>query len=129
MDLFQAQDFMKEMYPSKDISFEFDDNCHRIVEMVFTNGSPHLMHHVECNKVKVNIPGEPSRYVPISPHRITTTLNALVQYLSSKKSVFIHETQKKSFQDAQDDNEKEAIIKKLVDQSGLSSDEIRKQLS
>ena len=129
MDFFQAQDFMKEMYPGKELSYEFDDKCHRTVELIFTDGAPHLVHHVECNKVKVNIPGEASRYVPIAPHRIGTSWDAAKRYMNAKQDVFIHDDQKAAYREAKDQAEKDAIVKQISDQSGLPSDQIKQKLA
>lgn len=69
MDIFQVQDLFKLMNPGKNISFEFDINCRRIVELVFTDGLPNPVHHIENNKVKVTVEGNAPVYVPIMPHR------------------------------------------------------------
>lgn len=129
MDLYQVEEFMKEMYPGKELSYEFDDNCHRTVEMMFTNGAPNLVHHVECNRVKVNIPGEPSRYVPIAPHRIGTSWDAVKKYVNAKQDVFIHDQQKQAYSEAKDQREKDNIIKQISDYSGLSIEQIKTKLT
>lgn len=70
MDLFEAQEFFKNMYPGKEISYEFDDKCYRTHEIILTNGKPNPVHHIECNKVKVMVQGQQSTYVPILSHRM-----------------------------------------------------------
>ena len=84
MDLYQAQEFMAKINPGKKVDFEFDDNCHRFIEVVFTDGKPNDVHHVECHKVKVTVEGQEPIYMPIVPHRITTTYEAVKNYINSK---------------------------------------------
>jgi len=69
MDFFQVQDFFKQMHPEKKISYEFDDKCHRFHELVYTDGIPNPIHHVENHKVKVTVEEMAPIYVPIAPHR------------------------------------------------------------
>lgn len=88
MDLYQAQDFMKKMHPGKKIDYEFDDKCHRIIEIVFTDGVPHEIHHVENHKVKVTVEGQEPMYMPIMPHRITTNWNAVKSYVNTKNETY-----------------------------------------
>jgi hypothetical protein len=69
MNFFEAQDFFKQMYPGKEMKFSFDQKCHRFYEIVITDGKPNPIHHVENNKVKVEVSGMDPIYVPIQPHR------------------------------------------------------------
>jgi hypothetical protein len=84
MNFFQVQDFMKQMYPGKDIQFDFDDKCHRFYELVMTDGVANPVHHCECNKVKVMVEGMDPIYVPIAPHRLAFEHNYMCDVLQSK---------------------------------------------
>ena len=69
MNFYEAQDFFKQMHPGKTINYEFDEKCHRVREIIYTDGVPNEMHHIENDKVKVTVEGMASVYVPIAPHR------------------------------------------------------------
>ena len=84
MDFFEAQELFQNMNPGKQVSFEFDEKCHRIHELVYTDGVPNPVHHVENNKVKVTIEGQPSFYVPISPHRECYEWEKIKEIISKK---------------------------------------------
>lgn len=84
MNYFQIQEFFKEMYPEKEIKFEFDHKCHRFHELVYTDGVPNKVHHVENHKVKVTIEGQNPVYVPILPHRECYTWEAIKEIINSK---------------------------------------------
>lgn len=73
MNFFEAQDMFKQWYPNKQISFEFDNKCCRVQEIMYTDGLPNECHHIENNKVKVTVEGMEPLYVPIIPHRQTCT--------------------------------------------------------
>ncbi len=85
MDLFQAKDFFKQLHPEKNISYEFDEKCHRIHELIYTDGEPNPVHHIENNKVKVTVEGQPSVYVSIMPHRECATWDHMKKLINSKK--------------------------------------------
>ena len=84
MNYFEVQDFFKKLYPGKKIDFEFDDKCHRFHELVYVDGIPNEMHHVENHKVKVTVEGMDPIYVPIKPHRETWTWEAIKKLIMSK---------------------------------------------
>ena len=129
MDFFEAQDFMKKMYPDKNISFEFDDNCHRTVEIVYTDGKPHMINHVECCKVKAVIEGMDPIYIPIAPHRFNTTWMGAKQYFNNAKDVFIHPEELKALSDSKDYPETYGIkLKDLSTYTGLSQDVIESKI-
>lgn len=87
MDFFQAQDFFKQMYPEKKISFEFDEKCQRVHELIYTDGKPNPFHHVENNKVKVTVEGQAPVYVAIMPHREVFTWEYMKQMINSKTEI------------------------------------------
>jgi hypothetical protein len=128
MDFFQAQEFFNEMYPGKELTYEFDDTCHRTCEIIFTQGKPNLIHHIECNRLKVNISGESSKYVPISPHRMNTTWAAVKKYMGNQQDVFIHPQDIEDYKNAQTDLDKKSILSRLCEHSGLSEKQILENL-
>ena len=69
MNFFQVQEFFKQMHPCKTIIFTFDEKCHCMHEINYTDGIPNAIHHIENNKVKVSIEGMDPTYVSIQPHR------------------------------------------------------------
>lgn len=87
MNFFQAQDFFKKLYPGKNIFFEFDDKCHRFHELVFTDGKPHSLHHIECDKVKVTVEGNVPIYVDIVPHRFNLEWEEIKKIINSKNEI------------------------------------------
>jgi len=84
VDFIQLQEFFKSMHPGKNITYEFDEKCHRFHELVYTDGVPNKVHHVENNKVKVTIEGQSPVYVPIMPHRENYTWDALKKIINKK---------------------------------------------
>lgn len=93
MDFFEAQDFFKKMYPNKKISFEFDEKCHHIHELVYTDGLPNVVHHIENNKVKINIEGMPSQYINIKPHRLNYVWSDMKNMINSKNDIYLNDEQ------------------------------------
>ena len=84
MDFFQVQDVFKQMHPGKNISFEFDEKCHRVHELVYTDGVPNPVHHIENNKVKVTVEGNDPIYVSILPHRECATWDHMKSLINKK---------------------------------------------
>lgn len=84
MNLYEAKDFFKQMYPNKQISFDFDEKCYRFLEIVMTDGKPNPTHHCECQKVKVMIEGMDPIYVPIQPHRLCFEHDYMCDVLKDK---------------------------------------------
>jgi hypothetical protein len=84
MDFLQAQEFLAKAYPDKKIIYEFDEKCHRFHELVYTDGVPNPVHHVENNRVKVTVEGLEPMYVPIAPHRECYTWEAIKALILSK---------------------------------------------
>lgn len=131
MDFFQAQEFFAKIYPGKQITYEFDDNCHRTVELVFTDGLPNLIHHVECNKVCVKVEGMDTAYVPILPHRFNTSWKAAKEYVNAKKDVHLNEEDISVCKELRktDPESYQSKVMDLCEFSGLSSEEIESKLS
>lgn len=90
MNLYEAQEFFKKLYPEKKVEFLMDDKCIRQIEIVHTDGLPNINHHVQYEKVKVMIEGLPEQYVSIAPHRMNMSWNSLKQYVNNKTEVWIH---------------------------------------
>ena len=86
MDFFQLQEFFKEMHPGKSIRYEFDEKCHRIHELIYTDGIPNLIHHIENDKVKVTVEGQEPIYVSIMPHRECATWEHMKEMINRKSS-------------------------------------------
>ena len=83
MDFFQAQDFFKQMHPGKNISYDFDVNCIRQLEIIHTEGSPNPIHHLQYEKLKVTVAGMPPVYVPIAPHRACIEWKEVKKHINS----------------------------------------------
>lgn len=81
MNLYECQEFFKKLYPTKEINFSFDEKCHRIYEIILTEGIPNPVHHVENNKVRVDVEGMDTIYVPIMPHRECCTNDLMMEKL------------------------------------------------
>ena len=86
MDFFQLQDFMKQMHQGKEIKYYFDQKCHRFYEMVLTDGKFNPVHHVESNKVRVDVEGMDSIYVPIMPHREVYSHEDMLKFIKDASS-------------------------------------------
>jgi hypothetical protein len=84
MNFFQVQDLFKQLHPGKKVSFEFDEKCHRQHEIIYTDGIPNPMHHIENNKVKVSVEGLAPIYVDIIPHRECCTWDQMKKMILSK---------------------------------------------
>lgn len=84
MDYYQAKDFFKQMYPGKTITFEFDEKCHRFHQLVYTDGIPNPIHHIENNQIKVTVEGMDPIYVPIQPHRECAPWDHMKKLINSK---------------------------------------------
>lgn len=128
MDLFQAQDFFQSQNPGKKISFEFDENCHRFCEFVMTQGSPNITHHVECNRVKVTIEGNPqSIYVPIAPHRLNVLWSDLKNLIMSKQDVYFNDNDLENLSSLSKEDYQNKMDE-FIKASGLSQDSIEKKI-
>ena len=84
MDLFQCMDSFKQMYPGKQITFEFDDKCHFAHYILYENGIPNPIQYVESNKVKVTVEGMNPLYCPIITHREVCTWAKMKEMINSK---------------------------------------------
>lgn len=125
MNFYECQEFFKQMYPDKKITFEFDEKCHRQIEIICTDGNPNMVHHIECNKVKVTVFGMAPIYVPIQPHRYNTSWVILKEMVNKKNDVFIHERDIEALQKEED---KEGVLKRLIEYTGLTKEQILKKL-
>lgn len=90
MNLYETQEFFKNLYPDQESIIEFDDNCIRLCECIMTDGLPHLIHHVEYNKVKVTIGNMPSVYVPIASHRMQISWANYKALVAASESVYMN---------------------------------------
>ena len=85
MNLFEVKDFFKNMYPGKNIKYEFDEKCHRTHELIYTDGKPNPVHHIESNKVKVTVETMAPVYVPIAPHRECASWDQMKKLILGKQ--------------------------------------------
>lgn len=85
MDFFQLQDFITQMNPGKKISYEFDEKCHRVHELIYTDGVPNPVHHIENNRVKVTVDSQEPKYISIMPHRECATWEYMKEMINRKK--------------------------------------------
>lgn len=131
MDFFEAQDFFKNMYPGKKINYEFDDNCHRKVEIIHTDSKPNMIHHVECNKVKMTVEGMPAIYVPIMSHRFNVSWKFAKTLIASKTDVFLHENDLETLLDMRDkdQNTYHGLLSEYSENSGLPQDKILEKMA
>ena len=127
MDFFQAQDFFKQMYPGKKISYEFDEKCHRKLEVILTNGNPNSVHHVESHQVKVMVEGMDPVYVPIQPHRENFVWSKVKNILNSKKDVHFEQSQLSELKKCPIEKRQD-MIQELIQITGLSKDQIEAKL-
>lgn len=130
MDLYELQEMLNTQNPDKKFTLEFDPICQRVIEIVLTDGSPNVVHHVEHNKVKVTIDGMQPYYFPIQPHRVNYTWSAIQSILQGKKDIFIHENDLKelSEMDKESDDYKNKI-NMLSDYSTLSFEQIENKIT
>lgn len=129
MDIYEVQDMIAKQFPDKKVSLELDSNCQRFIEIVLTDSNPNVIHHVEHNKVKVNVEGMPSYYLPILPHRMNYTWTAVQEMLSSKNDVFIHSNDLDHMRNnAPDSQEYQDKLNQLIDFTGLTKENIEQKL-
>lgn len=131
MDFFQAQDFFKQMYPNKQITFQFDESCHRFHEIVYTDGSPNLIHHVENHKVKVTVEGMDPVYVPILPHRENFGWAKIKEMVNAKTDVCIHDDILRNLCKLHDENDPSLnnCIEEVCQLSGLDASKIQEKMN
>jgi|694.fasta_scaffold00191_46 hypothetical protein len=89
MNYYEAQEFFKSIYPGKQISFDFDAKCYGSLEIVHTDGSPNILHHIESTKILVSVEGMDPFYTPIVPHRTLVTWQAVKGFINSHTDVAI----------------------------------------
>ncbi|MHB1059992.1 MAG: hypothetical protein ACYC0F_19185 [Rhodanobacter sp.] len=89
MNLYEAQEFLKTIYPDKEVKIILDDQCLRHVEIVHTDGKPNLVHYIEYNKIKIKVHGQAIIYMPIAPHRVNCYWKELINVLSNQKDVYL----------------------------------------
>lgn len=87
MNIYECEEFFKQINPGKNVTLELDGNCHRRCEIVFTDGVPNDEHHFEFDRVKVCVEGQDPVYIKILPHRITYTSEAIKQILKEKFNI------------------------------------------
>lgn len=118
------------MYPGKEIKYEFDAQCYRNKQLVFTDGKPNCVHHLECNKVKVTVEGMEPKYVPIQSHRFNLGWANIKKLISEYNDVHIHENDLKQLKELKesDINLYNSKLEEVSQISGLSRDKIEEKL-
>ena len=131
MDIYQAEEFLKKMYPGKEIKMEFDETCHREINFVFTEGAAHGINHIAFNRVKANVDGFEPFYMDIMPHRICSSWNDLKKYIISRNEFYVHDNDLHVLADLQslEDDHKdkwqyEQKIKETLDLSELTREQL-----
>lgn len=129
MDYFQVQEFFQQANPGKQISYDFDDQCIRQIESIYTDGKMHIVNHVQYQKVKVSVEGMSPVYVPIAPHRMLVTAANLKNKVAND-DVYFHPKEIENLKSLKDkDNAAlEMHVQYLSDQSGKSKEEILSQV-
>lgn len=88
MDIYQAEKLVRQLH-GDNAKLEFDDNCHREINFVFTEGKAHGVNHVAFNRVKVVADGVQPYYLDIQPHRMNWTWNALKKYINARSEFHV----------------------------------------
>lgn len=83
MNYFQAEELAKQMNPGKIVNLSFDQKCRRVCEIIITDGLANNIHHIENNKVRVDVEGMDPIYLPIQPHRENCTHEEMMKIISS----------------------------------------------
>lgn len=124
MNFFEAQDFFKKMHPGKKIIFEFDEKCHRVHELIYTDGNPNVAHHVENNQVKVTVEGMAPFYVPIAPHREIYSWVDIKRIINSKNDIHINESDIEKLKKLSP-VERDAAIIEIAKLTGVDAEKIK----
>ena len=127
MNLYECQEWFKQMYPGKKVDFSFDEKCHRQHDLMFTDGKPNLVHHVEYKKVKVTVEGMDPMYVPIAPHRENFVWADMKKFVNGKSDVHINQEQIDELKKLPSD-ELEKACHELARMSDLSVEKIKQKL-
>jgi len=88
MNIYECEELFKKLNPGKKVSLELDEKCHRTHEIIYTDGNPNPVHHIESTQVKVSIEGQESFYVPILPHRECCDWELMKNILNEKMRKF-----------------------------------------
>jgi len=128
MDFYSAQQFFANLFPGKKISYHFDKLCLRQLECVFTDGMPNVYHHVEFNKVKVDVEGMASQYIPIDSHRANISWASFKDVISEVTNVNVTENFLSAFASDSTPDEKVAARAELQALTGLSDKIINEKI-
>lgn len=128
MDFFSAQKFFADMFPGKKISYTFDQSCVRQLECVMTDGLPNVLHHIEFNKVKVDVENMSSQYVPIDAHRANISWASFKTVISDINDVFVTDNYLNVFTIESTPEEKVQARQDLKNLTGLSDELINDKI-
>ena len=126
MNLFEAQEFFQNMHPGKKIDWTFPKDTFRTIELVHTEGKPNIYHHVECNKVCMNVEGQAPIMVPIAPHRHTLTMKDIQTLISFDDFHFPENTRDEISKS--DPQVVEDILKNVANATGKNIEQVRAKL-
>lgn len=127
MDLFEAKEFFTDLYKGKELKYEFDNHCMRTIEIVHTESLPHLINHVEYNKVKITPDGVEPFYIPIAPHRMNISIAEIRKYLSSNSDSYIHPQMKEEYGKASEETRKK-MSEEIRNLSGFTDEQLNEKM-
>ncbi len=129
MDIFQANEFFCDMFKNKKVTYDFDEKCICKVEFVCTNGRPHLIQKVECDKAKFMVEGMKPFYVPITIFTLDKTLIEIKELIAGFKDAYIHPLNKQQFNECKEEKDKEMMIGGFMKMTGFTKKQLLKKLS
>lgn len=133
MDLIELKEMMKKSFKDKEIIYDFDYKCSRLINVCLTNGVPNLLHQIEFNQVKMTVEGFESQYINIQPHRCTLSWVDVQKFIDQKineNDVFFPDENIKQINNLKmiDPENFEKSINDLIVMSGLSKEKIESKL-
>lgn len=128
MDFYQAKEFFSTFYKGKEVKYEFDDQCMRVIEIVCTDALPGLFNHVEYRKLKVTAQGHDPIYISILPHRMEISWADVKKTVEQYTDVYIDPATIEEFKKAPPDK-KINMKKDLMKFSGLSEQQLDAKLN
>ena len=83
MNLYEAKETFEKLYPNKTVNISFDQKCYKKIEICFYDGLINENHHIEYDKVKMEIEDLEPTYIPIQPHRDTLSIDQVKNIIDS----------------------------------------------
>ena len=69
MNIYEAEDFVRDLYPDRKIYLDLDRECYKCVCICLDHGKPNENGYVDCSKVKFVVDGIKDIYIPIEMYR------------------------------------------------------------